>query len=586
MITFLSNTPNLKTKVVFLLLFVFIFAYPKGAKADEKIELVENIIAFLNNDSRIDSRLNIDSLTNHKALSDIEIAKMAGNIGDIYREEGQLARAIELFLMIAHYYEGIPFPSEEEVKTLIGLYIPLGASHEELGLWSKAMSFYLTALNLAEKHHFENYQAMLFNNIGVIHFNKTELEKAKSYFQKALIINKKLGNKTELFYNYNNLAEISMSEKKYESALDFALLGIQQINNTEEPYLYYYLQSSIGNIYQLKKDYKMALTYLQNAARYQEINSFVSDLALTYSFLGATFEGLNQIDSAKAYIEKSLTVAQEMDNKHLESRLLRESAEFYSRIGDIDKAFQYLSNANIITDSINRVDNQQKIDILEGLYNTYYQNLLSNKSKKSTNNLIAIIVLCLTLLAILLFFFLLCKKKKRTEAGKLSSSNNNSMSKEQELRYIIDEKHRELTTQTLSLIKNNEFIDDIKNELKSLLLEINPRDRAHKDRIRNLLDKLNNHNKGSKWEEFSYYFEKVHPDFYKNLDKCCPTLTLKEKRLCSFLLLGLSSKEISAITYKEVRSVESARNRLRKKFEINPEVNIVDFLNGLNSKDD
>ena len=53
---------------------------------------------------------------------------------------------------------------------------------------------------------------------------------------------------------------------------------------------------------------------------------------------------------------------------------------------------------------------------------------------------------------------------------------------------------------------------------------------------------------------------------------------MKEKRLCAFLRLGLSSKEIAAITYKEVRSVESARNRLRRKLNINLEENLIEFI--------
>jgi DNA-binding CsgD family transcriptional regulator len=89
---------------------------------------------------------------------------------------------------------------------------------------------------------------------------------------------------------------------------------------------------------------------------------------------------------------------------------------------------------------------------------------------------------------------------------------------------------------------------------------------------------VNQQNATNSWEEFSYYFEKVHPSFYQNLEKQCPELTTKEKRLCAFLALGLSSKEISAITFKEVRSVESARNRLRKKLGVNQEDNLTDFL--------
>ena len=93
--------------------------------------------------------------------------------------------------------------------------------------------------------------------------------------------------------------------------------------------------------------------------------------------------------------------------------------------------------------------------------------------------------------------------------------------------------------------------------------------------IQNLLQQQNVTNN---WEEFRFYFEQVHPSFYKNLEQLHPDLTLKEKRLCAFLRLGLSSKDIAAITFKELRSVDSARNRLRKKLNIAPDDNLIEIL--------
>jgi DNA-binding CsgD family transcriptional regulator len=143
---------------------------------------------------------------------------------------------------------------------------------------------------------------------------------------------------------------------------------------------------------------------------------------------------------------------------------------------------------------------------------------------------------------------------------------------------MIDEQNRELTSYMLHLIKTNEFISDTNVELKQLLRQLNPRDRQTREHIRQLIDKLNQQNSTDKWDKFSYYFEKVHPSFYHNLEKLHPDLTLKEKRLCAFLQLKLSSKEISVITLKEVRSIESARNRLRKKLGLEQDDSITKFL--------
>ncbi|MBQ6939343.1 MAG: hypothetical protein IJN35_05780 [Muribaculaceae bacterium] len=115
-------------------------------------------------------------------------------------------------------------------------------------------------------------------------------------------------------------------------------------------------------------------------------------------------------------------------------------------------------------------------------------------------------------------------------------------------------------------------------ELKNLLLEINPRDKEHREHIRSIITKLKQHCSTDNWQEFRYYFEQVHPSFYERLDEISPSMTQRQKRLCAMLYIGLSTKEISSITFREVRSIESARNRLRKKLEIPEEESIQDFL--------
>ena len=93
-----------------------------------------------------------------------------------------------------------------------------------------------------------------------------------------------------------------------------------------------------------------------------------------------------------------------------------------------------------------------------------------------------------------------------------------------------------------------------------------------------LLNKLLLLENNNNWDEFHFYFEQVHPQFYEKLETQYPTLTSKEKRLCAFIALGLSTKEIADITFREVRSCESSRNRLRKKLGVEPDVDLTNFI--------
>ena len=207
------------------------------------------------------------------------------------------------------------------------------------------------------------------------------------------------------------------------------------------------------------------------------------------------------------------------------------------------------------------------------------------QSQKQEVVLIALSFCLVIALGVMYYRYRLQKKLKR-ETEELSMQKQALFEKEKEmadqrekeLRDSLELKNKELTSKVLHLVRNNEFIVDINRELQQLLLELNPKDTAKKEHIREMLVKLRAQGNEGTYEEFKYYFEQVHQSFYENLQKAYPSLTYKDIRLCSFLKLGLSSKEIASITFKEVRSVESARNRLRKKMELEADVNLIDFF--------
>lgn len=96
------------------------------------------------------------------------------------------------------------------------------------------------------------------------------------------------------------------------------------------------------------------------------------------------------------------------------------------------------------------------------------------------------------------------------------------------------------------------------------------------------IQELRHYNDKPVGEDFRIYFDEVHPDFLNRLASLYPQLSKMDLRLCAYLHLGMSTKEISALTYREVRSVESSRHRLRKKLGVPPDVSLYDFFSSLN----
>ena len=99
--------------------------------------------------------------------------------------------------------------------------------------------------------------------------------------------------------------------------------------------------------------------------------------------------------------------------------------------------------------------------------------------------------------------------------------------------------------------------------------------------LRNIIQKLNNHRIGEEYMKvFDVNFEKVHKNFFRTLKEINPDLTKRELRLCAFVKMDLTNKEIAPLLNISVRGVETARYRVRKKLDVQ-EPNFLHFLENL-----
>lgn len=146
----------------------------------------------------------------------------------------------------------------------------------------------------------------------------------------------------------------------------------------------------------------------------------------------------------------------------------------------------------------------------------------------------------------------------------------------EKLKVEMIHRDKELANQTMDLIRKNKFLVNIKDELQKLK---RPGYDSLNDKISNLITKIDkdiDHNK--QWEVFESAFDDVHEDFLNRLKAAYPNLTPKELRLCAYLRLNISSKEIAPLMNISVRGVEICRYRVRKKLDIERDTNMTSFI--------
>lgn len=140
---------------------------------------------------------------------------------------------------------------------------------------------------------------------------------------------------------------------------------------------------------------------------------------------------------------------------------------------------------------------------------------------------------------------------------------------------IINTKKIELISSTIKLIHLTNWSASLLQDLDNILPFSNVQGQ---DLIRQMKQKFELNMREQIWNDFESRFENAFDSFYNILLERFPTLTSNERKLCALIRSGLSSKEISILTFQNSHSVDIARYRLRKKLGLSNDDNLMDFL--------
>ena len=162
------------------------------------------------------------------------------------------------------------------------------------------------------------------------------------------------------------------------------------------------------------------------------------------------------------------------------------------------------------------------------------------------------------------------ENKRLLEIQELEAQKEIIRLKNKQLQKDIEGKNRELAVATMSTLKRNEFLNTIKAELETVKGETKT-----KQLIKSINARLKNNDD---WEYFKKAFDNTDQPLFSQLKEAHPSLTKNDLKLCAYLRLNLSSKEIAPLLNISVHSVEIKRYRLRKKMRLERKQGIVEYI--------
>lgn len=143
-------------------------------------------------------------------------------------------------------------------------------------------------------------------------------------------------------------------------------------------------------------------------------------------------------------------------------------------------------------------------------------------------------------------------------------------------------KTQELTGYILNLTQKNEMLESVKKNALSISKALDEKQTysSIKQKIVRMIGLINsNIEHDNDFKVFESNFDFVHQGFFKKLDERHPNLTRNEKILFAYLKMNLTSKEIAPLMNISIRGVEVSRYRLRKKLELDRDVNLTEYAN-------
>ncbi len=487
----------------------------------------------------------------------------------------------------AHYESAAAFISPETDTTdQIRIWLGLGYVCDLQSDNAKALDCYMKGLALAKSKNDEFRISEFYNNIAVIYYRTGYFGKALGYYEKA----------SELFLHLNH-------RKYYANSLVNIGQVFKDLGNTDSAKAYYLralpLQKQLNNFYGLtnlyinlgslsfsKRDYPGALKFIQLADdAIDSLGNFFwgSRLSLqveTGIYFGKIYLKLGDYQKALGYFTRVRSDAGKATILSTETEAIDGLRETYEHMGRLDSALKYAKLRMKFYDSLTKLENRQQIAVLEFEYKYLSEQekarmeMEKEELKDKRKELKFILISSVIFMVAMILFVLFIWQRGKIHGMKLLGTS--LMQEKSNLEMDLSQKNKELTGKVLTLIEKSEFIGDLSQKFKKVVDGTEQPDMAL---IRGMFHELSHQNTKGFWDEFNMRFNEVYTNFYSRLTNEFPSLTPNEIKLCAFLRLNLSSKDISTITRKSEHSIRIARYRLRQKLRLSRDENLTIFLN-------
>lgn len=541
----------------------------------------------------------------HKLLdSDLSEARLyADSALEVQRELGETPSGVAVYSLLGSYYmrkgdsdsallfyeraltvayEKGNTRSKAHMHNLLGSYLYHQANYEQ------ALEQYIRSADILDSAGMEYEAAIVYNNVSGIYHQIQNDSASLYYLDRSYEAGKKAGDKGLMSATLLNKARIQYTFDQTDSAFQSLEQALELAIEAEEASTVAGSQELLGSLYFTQGERELALRFMQQArSAYRQHGDERRMITTTITLSKAYLLPPTQADSSRILLEEVQSLLEGISYPELWESYYEALSKYYEAIGDFEQALTYSAKANHLSDSIQSTESTSRLQELQTRFEaSKKQREIDRLQHEAEVTHLRERILWYLLGGVILssFFILLALRIRHAKNRELARQREllitkdleNSQLKEAELKQELEFKERQLTTYALHLSQKNEMLERFREQLNALKSRTENDLSRDLNRIEKQVHRLTNTERD--WEEFRLHFEQVNKGFFENLKKEFPELTTKELRLCALIRLNLNLKEVANILSIAPESVKTARYRLRKKFTIETQDNLTDFL--------
>lgn len=297
--------------------------------------------------------------------------------------------------------------------------------------------------------------------------------------------------------------------------------------------------------------------------------------ALTLLCMGTLSSDTREFAQAIKYLQKGLLLSKRVNDTYTRRRILEMLRECTAKLGDSVQNAVFTRQLAALNDSLynhERIDRMRKTEHLATI-NRYKDQVREAEERSRWHLILTVAIGCGIVAVLALSLRLLWVSRRKAESDRKLEEEKNRRLELLNRQYTlqIEAKEKELTSTTVLMSQKNAQLKSLSEQIERMEQKGDmPPDNMSS--LKTTIDRQIAND--DDWRFFKLRFDKVHPEFFGLLREAFPALSKTDLRLCAYIRVGMSAKEIAQILSVKPETINTSRYRIRKKMGIPPDMTL------------